>query len=180
MRKVIVKAHKWTGVVSVQGRDIAVSVESQVLNRGWVSLIDPHDMKIDLSAPTMQLLKIKEPDMGEVYIDLTIDQWYALLNPVAQGGGGSSENVTTYEWRIGATGDIPAGNTVIMQALYNKEILDIELDGNNINGGLSIVGFFNPMFTANTGKIDFSTMGIVLTDNAPADLSLLKIIVKDA
>jgi hypothetical protein len=178
MDTVVIKVYKDRNGVYPAGRNQPIAKASQLLGTGWVSMIDPHDMQINSSAPSMNLMKISVPGEGEVYTDLTEQGWFNLLNGTNGGGGGGGGTDTgVIEWTIGVGGDIPAGTSVVMPDLFNIEILDIELDNANVNDILQ-PGFFNPNFGINLGKLDFAVKGMVLTDNTPADLSVLKIIYK--
>lgn len=174
MDTVVIKVYKDQSGVYPNGREQPISKASAVLGTGWISLVNPHDMRIDSTAPSIFALKLSVPGAGEVYTDLTEQGWYNLLNGVGSGGG-TGEKTRMVEWTIGVNGDIPAGTTVIRPELFGATILDIQLDNALINE-IGQANFFDNNFGVNLGKLDFAVKAMVLVDNDPAKLSVLKII----
>lgn len=77
--------------------------------------------------PETNFLSLKTVKFGELYVNMTLDQYNALIAAAVVAPGSPTQEIT---YTIGPTPpQIPAGATITTAWLYNKTILAIFVDG---------------------------------------------------
>lgn len=109
---------------------------------------------LNRNLPYMNLLKVRVPDIGDIWIDSTLEEFNDLIGSANLNPWGDDSLLYT----IGT--DTPAGNYIIDPRLYNKKIVSITVNGPAVYN----VGYTsNALSTPKTGILDFTAAG-TLTD----------------
>lgn len=161
MNYVAVLVYKDNSGVYISGKMRAVSKFSQVGERGFVNMVNPHDTAVNFDDPTLYLLRLTTPDGENVYVNHTVASWTLLLGQnVPGGGGGTSDGFLEFEVSNGGgiTGlpTVPIGNYLVLTALHNKQLHGLVLDGVPI---MNLQSIFEPNYSPTQGRINFTGFG---------------------
>lgn len=75
------------------------------------------------AADNVDTLLVKDVVMGDLYLDMTLDEWRSAIQPPQQSPN-RNKNLT---YTVGT--DVPVGDTITDSGLYNITLLQVWIDG---------------------------------------------------